>query len=686
MGRNGERVARSRMTGGRRSVSFTAMRPLQSAMPLLLVVLACAPALKPHATPSAAPSDSVIEGARGTGAKARAERPGGSRNGAADEVDGAMGSGSSSKLPPVPLVTGPLSPKVVYPSPNQLIQSRDSNFIFGSVGNGNARLSIDGVPVKVYPNGSFLAYLPLPPRTRSSYEIVATLGADTARLTQPVRLLPERPVLSLDGPLVVDAGSVTPSGRLVLGDDELVRVSVRAPANATVHWTDGEGEKIPLVSALAPADSPGVSGLPTSSIPVRYVVDPERWAVGIPARALRDTSRLVIARGSDTVRLALSAVDSLPRSPVWAMLGADSLAPSDTDRVIKGRPVPGGTYKWLLMPGTVVQLTGWSGAFARVRLDEGLDVWVDSADTRLLPLGWAPPRRVARNAQIVPESAWVDLRIPMASRPPFLVEEGDHSIALTLYGVTANTDIVNYASNDSLVKDVHWRQLSAGRARYTLRLASEPYGYLAFWDGGAFVLRVRRPPVVDGKHPLEGLTIAVDPGHPPIGATGPTGLYEADAVLAVGEKVREMLASRGVNVVMTRTTPAPVGLGDRPIMARRANANALVSIHLNALPDGVNPFRAQGTGAYFFQAQSEPLARALQNGMVSTMGLPNLGVYYDNLALARATWMPSVLCEGAFIMMPAQEAALRTDEFQAAYAAGIVDGLESYFRSLARER
>jgi len=41
-----------------------------------------------------------------------------------------------------------------------------------------------------------------------------------------------------------------------------------------------------------------------------------------------------------------------------------------------------------------------------------------------------------------------------------------------------------------------------------------------------------------------------------------------------------------------------------------------------------------------------------------------------------------VLCEGAFIMMPDQEAALRTPEFQTAYATGIADGLENYFRSL----
>jgi N-acetylmuramoyl-L-alanine amidase len=64
------------------------------------------------------------------------------------------------------------------------------------------------------------------------------------------------------------------------------------------------------------------------------------------------------------------------------------------------------------------------------------------------------------------------------------------------------------------------------------------------------------------------------------------------------------------------------------------------------------------------------------------MRLRDLGVYYDNLALARPTWMPSVLCEGAFIIVPEQEAALRTPEFQQRYAEGVVDGLEAYFRKL----
>jgi N-acetylmuramoyl-L-alanine amidase len=178
--------------------------------------------------------------------------------------------------------------------------------------------------------------------------------------------------------------------------------------------------------------------------------------------------------------------------------------------------------------------------------------------------------------------------------------------------------------------------------------------------------------------------IAVDAGHPPIGTTGPTGLYEGDAVLAVAQHLRTILESRGATVVMTRTTPDPVALGDRPITARRADAEAFVSIHLNAYPDGVNPLRARnGTNTYFFFDHAEPLARAVQRGLVRQIGLPDMGINYDNLAVARQSWMPAILCEGAFLIIPEQEAALRDEGFQTRYATGIADGLEEYFRSLA---
>src|SRR5471032_1014010 len=68
-------------------------------------------------------------------------------------------------LPPVPDVDGPLAIKVVYPQTNQIVTSRDSNFIFGSIGSGRATLSINGVPARVYANGAFIAFLANPPAT-----------------------------------------------------------------------------------------------------------------------------------------------------------------------------------------------------------------------------------------------------------------------------------------------------------------------------------------------------------------------------------------------------------------------------------------------------------------------------------------------------------------------------------------
>ena len=163
-----------------------------------------------------------------------------------------------------------------------------------------------------------------------------------------------------------------------------------------------------------------------------------------------------------------------------------------------------------------------------------------------------------------------------------------------------------------------------------------------------------------------------------------TGLYEAVATLGIAQRLRTTLEQRGAKVVMTRDGPSALGLYERPLAARRANAHAFVSIHLNALPDGVNPFRAHGTGTYYFTGQSLALARHVQRGMVAHMGLRDLGVFYDNLAVLRPTWMPAVLCEGAFLMIPEQEAALRTPEFQEAYASGVADGLEAFFRTLVR--
>jgi N-acetylmuramoyl-L-alanine amidase len=409
--------------------------------------------------------------------------------------------------------------------------------------------------------------------------------------------------------------------------------------------------------------------------------------------------RLVARRGTDSAmldvpvqtRASVAARPPQPPAPPpvppplprLVSLGQAPALP-DSDVTINLRPVAGGTYKWFAIPGTIVEQTAVDGGYARIRMDGALDAFVANAD--IVPLGDSAslPRRVIPNLSVIPDSAWTDVVFPLRDPPLFLVEEEHDKLIVTFYGTRGTTDIISFRRGDDLVRTVTWEPVTTDRVRYVVHLRQAPFGYLAFHDGRAFTLRVRRAPAVNRERPLAGMTIAVDAGHPPAGSTGPTGLYEGDLTLPIAVALQEELEQRGARVVMTRTTLAAFALGDRPIIARRGGAHALISIHLNAVPDGVNPLEVHGTGTYFFHPHSEPLARAVQDGMVRSMGLRDLGVFYDNLALVRPTWMPAILCEGAFLIVPEHEAAMATPEGQRAYARGVAAGVEAYFRALDR--
>jgi N-acetylmuramoyl-L-alanine amidase len=560
------------------------------------------------------------------------------------------------------MVDGPLAPKVIFPSPNEAISVRDSNFIFGSVGNGHASLTINGASVPVAPNGTFLAYLPVPPHSAPRYDLVVRNGADSATLTIPVRVPPPRPDFALDGRLVVDSSSVSPRGTVLsLRDDEPVRVTVRAPPNANA-WVLADRELFRLIS---------IGGV--------------TFATDVPAGAMKNGAVLYVARGRDTVHFNLSRPTTRESgTPTFVSLG-DGVSQADPDSTIIARPVPNGTYKWMFIPGTIVQTTGRYNDNIRVRLDSQLEVWVDSSSVHTLPVGYPTPRRVVGAMALVPAPEWVDLVMPVSSPPPYLIEQDLDHITLTLYGTQATPAIIKFLQNDSLVRMINWVPEQTDRVRLSLELSEPPYGYLVLYQPGrGLILRLRRPPRVSEARPLEGLTITVDPGHPPGGAVGPTGLTEPVGVLPVAMKLRDILEKRGAKVVMTRTTEEPVDLHLRSVEARKSNSNALVSIHLNAFGDGINPFPNVGTSTLFFHPQSEPMARLIQAGMMREMGLRDLGIHYQNIAIGRTTWMPSVICEGAFLMIPEQENALKTPEFQERYARGVADGVEAYFRRFAK--
>jgi N-acetylmuramoyl-L-alanine amidase len=577
------------------------------------------------------------------------------------------------RWPAIPRAEGPLSIRVQYPSADALISARDSTFLLGSVNHGGATLTINGAPVTVHPNGAFLAWVAMPSRAQARFELVATApGAQPQRLTLPIRLPAPRVALVGTQAPFHDTESNTPRPGLAMRGSEPVRVAVRLAPGARA-------------SVILPRCEPGSVPLEVE-LPLLSTEGSDVAARDVPARHMQCGATLrVSGRDSSGVMPVLRPLPGVGDGDSLGLVRVGT-ATADTDAVVIARPIPGGTYKWFIMPGTVLRATGRQGDALRVALDEGLDVWIDSSAATRLREGTPAPRRVVSSARVVPGDGFVDLVLPMSARPAYRVESEGATLRLTLHGATGNSDIVWFQGGDSLVRDVQWTNESSDRAVYAVRLQQPVYGWLALWRGDAFVLRIRRSPVIDAVSPLRGLRIAVDPGHPPIGSTGPTGLYEGTATLAVGLRVQRMLTERGATPIMTRSTADAVGLGERPIIARRANAHAFVSIHLNAKPDGANPFRNNGSGTYYFQPQSAGLARAIQSRLLVHLGLSDEGTWFDNLAVVRPTWMPSVLVEGAYVIVPEQEAALRTPEFQEAYARAIVEGLEAWFRSLATAR
>ena len=272
----------------------------------------------------------------------------------------------------------------------------------------------------------------------------------------------------------------------------------------------------------------------------------------------------------------------------------------------------------------------------------------------------------------------MDLRIPAAGAP-FRVEADSARLRLTVYGRTppAQPDL----PADSLLGALAWSAAGAS-AVAEVPLRRPLWGYKAFYDGGDLVLRLRRAPHLDPAEPLRGLRIVVDPGHPPAGATGPTGLPESQANLAIGLQLARLLRARGAEVLLTRTDETPVALGDRVRMAVDADADLLVSIHNNAFGEGANPERSQGTSTYYFHSFAAPLARDLDREIAAATGIPDLGAKWGNLALARPTWMPSVLTESLFMPMPRQESALRDPAFQARLAEAHLRGIEDYLEAV----
>jgi len=264
------------------------------------------------------------------------------------------------------------------------------------------------------------------------------------------------------------------------------------------------------------------------------------------------------------------------------------------------------------------------------------------------------------------------------------VEDDRRTIKLQLFGVTSDTDWIRYDFADDLVDLVTWSQPEEGLYELKIMLTQDIWGYDTYYEGNTLYFQLNRPP--ERVDRLKGKTIVIDPGHSKDpGAIGPTGYTEAEANLSIALELRRALQSKGAQVIMTRADTSDVPLYDRPTIAKLNDADLFISIHNNALPDGVNPFITNGTSAYYYNIHSINLARTIHDEMLKATGLKDHGLFQGNLAVLRPTQYPAVLVECAFMLLPEQEANLKTGQFQRKIAKAVSKGIEKFLKQYARQ-
>ena len=227
--------------------------------------------------------------------------------------------------------------------------------------------------------------------------------------------------------------------------------------------------------------------------------------------------------------------------------------------------------------------------------------------------------------------------------------------------------------------------VDAGSAstRINFELHADPLGWKSEYRDGRQVLRIRSArPVESG---LRGLIVGLDAGHPPGGTTGPSGLHEDSMTLAVAREAAARLRALGATPLLIREDASAVSLDERIVRAAAADVHVYVSIHGNSPGAGRPPTAVSGTLIYWLEPNSSTLARAMLDEVAQALGQPPTALLREDFAVIRTTWYPAVLVEGVGMVLPEREAYLRTPDGIAAYAEGIVAGLQRWLAEWPRQ-
>lgn len=207
-------------------------------------------------------------------------------------------------------------------------------------------------------------------------------------------------------------------------------------------------------------------------------------------------------------------------------------------------------------------------------------------------------------------------------------------------------------------------------------------------------------PVKDSS-PKKIYTIVLDPGHGGNDSGNRTGSRsEKTYTLLLAQELRNQLTLAGFKVVLTRSGDTYVDLPTRPEIARRHNADLLISLHWNDIPNDrsvkgsqvycLTPAGASSSngGHTLFGGAAQPgnrndsrnllLAYLIQRSLIGNLHVEDRGVRRARYWVLRDATMPAVLVEGGFMSNPAEARNIFDAGYRSRMAQAIVKGILAY--------
>jgi N-acetylmuramoyl-L-alanine amidase len=572
---------------------------------------------------------------------------------------------------------------IVYPMESDTLRAAafDSNYIFGQVTPPSAQLVINGIPVHVYKNGAFLAFLPISAGD-FFYHCRVSAEGETAEFSRRIFVIKPAPAMSTDT-LAIDPRSIEPRLDQHLQSGDRVMIAFNGTPGCRAFFRIDSGRTYPMREVEKPGEpfwGEAAFGDGRAIIPPpqaghytgTYFIQPGDIFTNSVVRVL-----LISANGDTTTAEAPGRLFLWPDNPLQM---GETVLENTILRTDKGK-----SYYYFLPKKVRCRLTGQIGAAYRIQLSETQEAWAESYKIRRLPDGVCYPPVFVRVVRTESLSSWTRVRIFTGGRVPFRVEQNcsPQTLKVFLYGVTADTDWIRHQQTSGEIEQITWQQEEKDVYSLLIHLREkQQWGYRTDYDDNdCLYIDIKKPPQRQ-RRALKGVTVLLDPGHSPdSGAIGPTGLIEQQANLQLARVVATELMKKGAHVEWTRQDGVGPSLNERARLADQSSADVLLSLHHNAVPDGINPLKNRGSSVYYYHPQSYELACRIHDKLLQKLQLPDFGLYYDNLAMCRPISLPAVLIEPAFMIHPEEEMLIQSPAYRLRCARAIVDALADFFKT-----